>query len=499
MAVPVAHHRKRGWDNTTAFRAKRTRYHRAMIKPGLVVAVLLASSACGGDDEGGGGGSDAGGGGDGGGGQGPAIGTPSPADGDSMVSVLADIEVSFTGDLDPASVTADSVQLWKVNGSEIRLFGPVSYDAESRAVTLTPFDAFDHFSNLEVRLTGLAGDGGAVADAAIHFSTTQNLVLRQTSYSANGLAITGWDGQDHDEWGYEVRYTHYTGPGDNGEWYTDDDDANLRIETERDDQHRPVRVDIYSGAALDLVQYRLNTFDDRGDMTLEVTYDPDDAIVMRRASTYDAGHRLLRGTSFNGAGDDDVSFAEGYVYDADGLTVRRAVYASPGDDGVWGNDNDVPNSWLEYRYTPERRLDGARGDPVGGLVGHRHLHGGPVEDPGLAAVGALEVAGQVHADQDVELGFPAALALEPGLKFGLLRFDALHHHGDVGILQVGIGGQRPLALVQHLSGVELAERRDGLAVEHGEPTRQRVVDECAAGLGITIDVEVESGEPHRGP
>jgi hypothetical protein len=346
-----------------------------MLKSSVLVAVLVTSGACGGDDDGGGGGSDAGGGGDGGGGEGPAIESSSPADGDSMVSVLADIEVTFTGDLDPASVTADSVQLWKVNGGETRLFGPVSYDAGSRTVTLTPFDAFDHFSTVEVRLSGLTGDGGAVADAAIRFATTRNLMLRQTSYSDDGLTITGWDGQDYDEWGYDVRYTHYNGPGDNGEWYTDDDDANLRIDTQRDDMHRASRVDVYSGAALDLVQYRVNTFDDRGDMTLEVTYDPADAIVNRRVSTYDAGHRLLRGTSFNGPGDDDVwgndndvmSFAEGYVYDADGLAVRRAVYASPGDDGVWGNDNDVPNSWVEYRYTAERRLDrtishGAAGD-----------------------------------------------------------------------------------------------------------------------------------------
>jgi hypothetical protein len=315
-----------------------------------------------------------------------AIESSLPVDGAATVSVLADVQVTLTGDADPTTVTVDSVQLWRTSAGETRLFGLVAYDAETRTITFAPFDAYDHAATLELRLRGVSGPAGALADTAISFSTTRNNWTRSTSYGPDGVTIVSWSGQTYDADGYLIRYDYYNGAGDDTDWYTDDDVRGLRHDTERDDQHRATRVVTYSGAAQTLVQWTAITYDAAGDKILEVNYqdpgdngtwfDDDDVIVLRRVSTYDAGHRLLRGTQFSGAGDDtdwgtddDVSnFAEGYVYDADGLPVRRAVYGDPGPNDTWGDDDDVPNQWTEYQYTPERQL------------GRRISHSGPGDD-----------------------------------------------------------------------------------------------------------------------
>ena len=333
--------------------------------------ITMTASACGGDD--GGGGADAGADGVDAG-PGLAIESSLPADGASPVSVLADVAVTLTGDADPATVTADSVQLWKTTGGDTRFFGPVAYDAESRTISLAPFDALDHGTTFELRLRGVSGPDGALPDSAISFSTTRNSWTRSTAYAAD--AITSWNGKAYDADGYEIHYFAYNGAGDDTDWYTDDDVPTMKIDTERDEQHRATRLLVYSGAALALVQTTVNTYDGAGDKVLEVNYDPDDAIVLRRVSTYDAGHRLLRGTQFSEPGDDgdwgtddDVaSFAEGYVYDADGLTVRRAVYGDPGANDTWGDDDDIPDAWVEYQYSAE------------GQLARRVSHSGPGDD-----------------------------------------------------------------------------------------------------------------------
>ena len=360
------------------------------------LGILLAGGAgCGGDDDGGGGGdADAGGGGDAG--SGIAIESSLPADGATTVSVLADVQITLTDDADPATVTADSVQLWRASAGETRLSGRVEYDAETRTITFAPLDAHDHAATLELRLRGVSGPAGALPDSAISFSTTRNNWTRSTSWAPDGVTIASWTGQTYDADGYLVRSTYYNGAGDDGDWYTDDDVQGIRHDTERDDQHRAIRVVTYSGAAETLVQWTAITYDAAGDKVLEVNHgDPgdddtwfndDDLIVLRRVSTYDAGHRLLRGTQLSDPGDDDewgtdddvASFAEGYLYDADGLPVRRAVYGDPGDDDEWGTDDDVASQWTAYEYTGARQLarrishtgPGDDDDPIAGYVDH---------------------------------------------------------------------------------------------------------------------------------
>ncbi len=358
-----------------------------------IVILLTGGSGCGGDDDGGGGAdADAGGGGDAG--DGLAIESSLPADGAATVSVLADIQVTLTGDADPARVTADSVQLWRASGGETRLSGLVAYDAGTRTITFVPLDAHDHAATLELRLRGVSGPAGELPDSAISFSTTRNNWTRSTAYQPDAVTIASWTGQTYDADGYLVRSVYYSGAGDDSDWYTDDDVVGIRHDTERDEQHRAIRVVTYSGAAQTLIQWTAITWDADGDKVLEVNYgDPgdddtwftdDDVIVLRRASRYDAGHRLLRGTQFSdpgddtewGTDDDEANFAEGYLYDVDGLPVRRMVYGDPGGNDTWGDDDDVATQWTGYEYTGDRQLarrishtgSGDDGDPIAGTV-----------------------------------------------------------------------------------------------------------------------------------
>src|SRR5688500_18856664 len=201
------------------------------------LAILVTGGAgCGGDEDAGGGGADAGAGGDAG--SGLAIGSALPADGATTVSVLADVQITLTDDADPATVTADAVQLWRTSAGETRLAGLVAYDAETRTITFAPLDAHDHAATVELRLRGGSGPAGALPDSAISFSTTRNNWTRSTSWAPDGVTIASWSGQTYDADGYLVRYTYYDGAGDDGDWYTDDDVPGIRHDTERDDQHR---------------------------------------------------------------------------------------------------------------------------------------------------------------------------------------------------------------------------------------------------------------------
>lgn len=378
-----------------------------------VLALCAALGACGGDDgePGGGAGGDEGGtgggsggaggggsGGIGGGGSGGTGGTggggsgggtggggtggeetgelPSPIaaipeDGARLVSILVDVALTFDGALDPGSVTADAVRLVDVTAAR-RVFGAVSWDEETRTLSFAPHLALERGHDHRIEIAGLrAADGRELPAYTSRFRTAANpQTARRTVY--DGATLELWVGLT-DEEGREIESRVYAHPGPDGEWDTDDDELHRRTVFAYDG-HRETSSVIYDGPGLDGTWF---TADDSifeyarlvdGDPLVHVFHrDPgpdgrwrtdDDRIDRYGIEQVDAEGRTLRTALFEGAGpdgrwmteDDRASWSsQRFTYDEDGLLFRIETLTS-GPDGRMLTDDDERYLVVTYEW-----------------------------------------------------------------------------------------------------------------------------------------------------
>ena len=160
----------------------------------------------------------------------PEIVSITPDNGTSQVSVLSDIEITFSEPVTEASVDQTEISLALANS---RLNGPSaiafsrSLSADGKTLTLSPYKTL--LINSEYRLTldqGLEhSTGGAVEASSTTFTTYQNQRTRTTVYEDSDLTVI--DGYiDYTADGSSMEYSN---PGNDGQWFTNDD--NLSYET----------------------------------------------------------------------------------------------------------------------------------------------------------------------------------------------------------------------------------------------------------------------------
>ncbi len=321
-----------------------------------------------------------------------AIAGSQPADGATGVGVLVNPRVTFTADLDAASITPDSVQLWWLDGPLERVFGRPVYDPETRSISFEPYRALPRDGTLELRLLGITGAGQELS-AALRFHTARNELVRSTAYTMEGaIAIhdeydldpagrrsrvrryfgegesdmRGWFGYQVDDDGHLVGFVQYGDPGDDGDWMTDDDGIVSRWEYELENG-QPVRASQYSATAelLEVARWDRDasgqvvfsvrftgpgwdgvwfTTDDRAEEPTGWTHDDDGRVVER--FSVDRGNDLAWGTP-----DDSIAnLLEVSQYREDGLPLRVITHVGRGADGMWRTDDDVIGSYRESVY-----------------------------------------------------------------------------------------------------------------------------------------------------
>jgi len=338
-----------------------------------------------------------------------AIAGSAPADGDIGVPRLASPWVTFTADLDATSVHTGSVQLWWLDGPLQRVHGSLSYDSDSRTITFRPHEALARNGRFELRLAGICGANGQMLDANIRFHTLINpfvgdrnfddegtmvghtesdtdalgRVIRWRTYrGADDTDMTSWSEYEYDRSGHITESTLYTDPGDDTEWFTEDDVVvsavqlgydgdyvvqqdrysadGTRVGVDRWDRDSQGRVTLsvrFTGPGVDGVWF---TTDDRAEDPRGWTYDPDGRVLAR--------YRVARGDDLLWGTEDDLISGEVTVreYRSDGLHLRTVGFRSPGLDGEWltGDDEIGGHVTTDYADGPARMREvgyGTRG------------------------------------------------------------------------------------------------------------------------------------------
>lgn len=139
------------------------------------------------------------------------------------VQVDARISVTVNGDLDPSSVTGQSVQLMPLVEAPTtepdpdapamqRIVGEVTYTATTRTVTFTPSAHMLHGANYHLVLSNLRGvAGGTLGSAEVRFRTFNNNHVKSIEYDPATQAVVHTETFEYDAAGDMIRSDSYTG------------------------------------------------------------------------------------------------------------------------------------------------------------------------------------------------------------------------------------------------------------------------------------------------
>lgn len=328
---------------------------RSAFLPATLIALLLQACSGGGDDP-----------------KEPAVvlTSSSPSNGALGVTRTSQVTLTFSGALDPASVSASTVSLRCVDPysagrySEAPRSSPlpavvaasVSYDAASRTITVAPRLPLSIKHNCVAATPGVRDTLGRAVVSSVSFRTVANPVTRQLIYSSGKL--WAWSSHEHDTAGNVVRIVSHGNPGPDGEWLTADDPTSIGLTNAYDDAGNWTGGFGSRAPGPDLVWF---TSDDVSSSMSSVVLD-DHGRVKRQVEYVDRGPDGLPFT-----GDEVVSWWKDVVRSAEGDVVADRVYDAPGPDGQWITADDPVSYYSGFTY-----------DAPGG----RLLHFTRVSDPG---------------------------------------------------------------------------------------------------------------------
>ncbi len=158
--------------------------------------------------------------------------------------------------------------------------------------------------------------------------TDDDIRFRYTNYAYNAF-------------GQITKSTAFNGPGDDGEWYTEDD------------------LPEFVSTAIE--------YDDSGLEVSNVTSVPgpdrvfdtdDDEILVYTIGRIDDAQQRFEGIGYNGPGaddqwfteDDDISTYRVEMLDSQGRPVSSVVAVAEGDDGIWLTDDDLAEPHQSFEY-----------------------------------------------------------------------------------------------------------------------------------------------------
>lgn len=257
----------------------------------------------------------------------------------TRVGVLAPITIDFDEELDPASVTDQTIAISFVDeANRLRVRGTVAYDAAARRVTFTPREPLWYGYGYDVDVSGVTDlAGNAAGGAPRRFVTNVNAKTRSVLYTSTST-ISYWYTYVLDERGFGNELLEY-GIGPDNVWFTADDvvvGRDLRVYS--DDGRFLEGRDLTAGP--DGV---FRTADDVTASLLTIAHDAD---------------RLVTGyTSYSGAGpdgawgtaDDTIQSYRSHVI-VDGQERSQVAFNHPGSDGTWRTADDRANTWYQFEF-----------------------------------------------------------------------------------------------------------------------------------------------------
>ncbi len=315
-----------------------------------------------------------------------AIGS-TPTDNTSGLTPSTSVQVQMWNDIDPSSVTKNSVALYgKGEFGVSRSAGLAVYDDVKNTITFRPQGGG---LQLGTDFT-LTLKGGAIKDTPgnsmfddyeVTFSTVRNQLKKYIDYKAD-KTVKEYGIYEFDGDGNVTRHIHYEGAGADLTWFTVDDDVSYYETYAMPDfmgggYGRKTR---YEGPGFDGIWF---TADDRGfgpdpdynitgPLGIQIkTNDPPfssnhsrDVLKGNRITqssfgafqvdySYNAGGYLTRVDygNFSAADMDRYSFYETEEYNGDDFPVKTTKYGGPGLDATWFTEDDEVMSYSLKSYS----------------------------------------------------------------------------------------------------------------------------------------------------
>jgi hypothetical protein len=193
----------------------------------------------------------------------PTISSSSPADGATKVSVLSDIQVTFSENLGAtaANASSESLAATTVNSFTVTLTyknpqgadnirGTASYDSTTRTLTFSPLRPLDWDTEYKLTITGVKDSAGnTMSDTTLSFTTYINPSLLEIFYALGSMA--SYIESTYDGNGHLTRDVSYSGPGPDGIWFNADDEVNFYDMPTYDGNGNRIRDVWYSGFGAD--------------------------------------------------------------------------------------------------------------------------------------------------------------------------------------------------------------------------------------------------------
>jgi hypothetical protein len=317
----------------------------------------------------------------------PVIESTNVADGATRVSVLTVFEATASGELDPASITRDSVRMVDERG--VSIAGEVSYDEVTRVIRLQPIRPLSNNRTYQWQIAGVqASDGQPVEDVTVEFKTYVNPPVRAIRYDTETQEIMNYDLYLYED-DRQLGFDSYVTPGTDGQWFTGDDELGSyrrELYDAADQRYRSVR---YANPGPD-----------------QAWFTEDDGIssyhnVIRDANGYPDKYLFYFGPGADNEWfNDDDAFLE--VRDLtlrdDGRVESFSIYSDPGPDQTWLTEDDTLSLYEVTAFDEQGWITDTR----------RYDDAGPDEAWGTP--------------DDVLVGYSSAMYDERGLEIDMIEF-----------------------------------------------------------------------------
>ncbi|MEK6776359.1 MAG: Ig-like domain-containing protein, partial [bacterium] len=150
----------------------------------------------------------------------PTVISSNPADGESGVSILSEIQIIFSESLDSTTVSTKTAALQTQDGRTVSCI--VTYDNDNLTVTLVPDIPLLNGTSYLVILSDLKDPArNTIIETTLSFSTSQNLASKNIFYS--GGDVSSYISLTYDAQGNQTQSATYNDAGTDGTWFTADD------------------------------------------------------------------------------------------------------------------------------------------------------------------------------------------------------------------------------------------------------------------------------------
>ncbi|MEL6868395.1 MAG: Ig-like domain-containing protein [Pseudomonadota bacterium] len=255
----------------------------------------------------------------------PTLVSSEPVDGAGPVSIVTNPTVAFSEALDAATVSGASVSLINANGFRVR--GEVRYDGATNSVIFSSTEPLAEGCLFTMRVDGVTdAAGNAASPISVTFRTFVAPLAQTVSYFEG--AIVSQTDYENDANGLLRREIRRADAGADGVWQTGDETPRSYVQFERDANGNEIS--------------RIGVLDPGSDGQW---FTPDDVIALYL--TFDISANGMREVEWM-AGDDGLlttpdDVPRDYVdveYNEFGEIIMNSTFRTPGDDGVWFNDDD---------------------------------------------------------------------------------------------------------------------------------------------------------------